>query len=440
MRNVFKVSMSFGSSLRDGIIRHSRKFGIIAASNIAIQAISLLGFVFVARLYQEGQIGEYVTFQAYVGIITILSTGYYDQALYVEKREAYGKLLKLVPIGFAIMLSIPVGAGLYLADVSYVPYIIISMISGGINVTASNICITQNKLVFLSIYRLVTAPLVPGTIIAVGVFAGTSSKAMIVVSSISSLVLATHLYFLVNPYREIRFTSGIRRQLVVSLALIKRYRKFFYYGMIGELIGTAAYRMPVIQINSYFGAVYAAYFGIAMRIVITPISVLTGTVSQMFLYKVSENKKNGVSSMRITLKSLALLSILGVISSVFCTVLAEPIIVMLLGDRYVMVGESVYWLSPFIFSLITISPLTQVLTVYEKQEYAFYNKLAQLVLSVVAFLLGNVFDSYILGVKVFSLSMTMVYVVILGQIINVLLHYDRAYKNNLEKDDGKFKK
>lgn len=408
--------------------KHSRKFGIITACNIAIQAISLIGFVFIARLYQEGQVGEYVTFLAYVGIITILSTGYYDQALYVEKRAAYVKLLRIIPIGFAVIGSIPVGLALYLTGVSYAHYIVVAMIAGGISVTAANICVSQNKLVFSSIYRLVTAPLVPGIIIAVAVLAGASSETMIAVSSIGSLVLAVHFYFLVNPYKEIKFDSGFRHQVIVSIALIRRYRKFFYYGMFGELIGAAAYRMPVIQISNYFGAAYAAYFGVAMRIVITPISILTGTVSQMFLHKVSANKKNGIPSLNHTLKIFALLSVLGGLSSVFCVVLAEPVIVMLFTDKYVMIGEVVFWLSPFVFSLIAISPLTQVLTVYEKQEYAFYNKFSQLILSVGSFTLGYAFDSYILGIQAFSLSMTMVYIVIMGQIVHVLLNYDGAYK------------
>lgn len=425
---MLKTTKHLKDFLRDGIARNSRKFWTIAASNIAIQGVSLLGFVFIARLYQEVQVGEYVTFLAYVGIISILSTGYYDQALYVEKRAAYTKLLKLIPVGFAIIVSIPVGIGLYLADVLYAPYIVISVIAGGVSMTATNICVSQNKQVFSAIYRLITAPLVPGGIIGVGMLAGTSSEAMVRVFSISSIVVALHYYFLVSPYKELEFHSSVRRQLVISLALIRRYRKFFFYGMFGELIGTAAYRLPIIQINNYFGATYAAYFGVALRIMITPVTVLTGTVSQMFLHKVSVNKKSGVPSLHDTLKLFTLLSILGVISCVCCMTLAKPIIVILIGDTFLMVGETIFWLSPFVFSLIAISPLTQVLTVYEKQEYAFYNKMAQLILSVGSFFLGYMFNDYILGVQAFSLSMTLVYLVILGQIFNVLLRYDRAYK------------
>jgi O-antigen/teichoic acid export membrane protein len=402
--------------------------GIIVVCNIAIQAVSLLGFIFIVRLYQESQVGEYVTFLAYVGIFTILSTGFYEQALFLEKRAAYVKLLKLIPLGLAVIASILVGIGLYLAHIPYAPYIVVSVISGGISITASNICILQNKLVFSSTYRLITAPLIPGGIIAVGMLAETSGEAMVAVSSISSMVLALHFYSLVNPYKGIRFDSGVKRQLVISLALIRRYRKFFFYGMFGELIGSAAYRMPVIQINSYFGAANSAYFGIAMRILITPVSLLIGTVSQMFLLKVSENKKSGIPSLQVTLKLLALLSILGGVSFLFCAVLAEPIIVILFGDKYAMVGETLFWLSPFLFSLIAISPLTQVLTVYEKQEYAFYNKITQFILSVGSFFLGYMFNSYILGVQALSLSITLLYIVILGQIFNVLLRYDRAYK------------
>lgn len=418
--------------LRKVIRRHFRQLSIVTVCNVAMQVISVIGFVFIARLYQAEQVGEYLIFIAYVGIISILSTGYYDQALYVEKRFTKVRLLKLIPIGFAFIISIPVGLALYLADVPYVPYILVAGISSGINKTAVNINISQNKLIFTSIYRLITAPLVPGFIIAVAFLLEAKSEWMIATYSMISLVISIIFYLMTNPFKEMKFDANLRGTLILSLALIRRYRKFFFYGMFGELIGTAAYRMPVILISSFFGVTYAAYFGVAMRVVLTPTSVLCGTVSQMFLHKISANKKNNIASMNTFLKSFALLSIVGMLASLVCVTVASPIIVMLFTDKYAMVGEVVFWLAPLIFSLIAISPLGHVLTIYEKQEYPFYNKIAQLVLSVASFSIGFYFDSFLLGVQGFSLSMTLIYLVIMGQNIHVLLNYDSAYKNKLE--------
>lgn len=207
--------------------------------------------------------------------------------------------------------------------------------------------------------------------------------------------------------------------------------------MIGELIGTAAYRSPVILANYFFGASHAAFFGVALRMVIAPTSVIAGTVSQIFLHRVSANRRGNIASLADFKKAFGLLSIVGVIAAIFCVILAEPVTVLLLTEKYAMVGEIICWLSPFIFCLIAVAPLTAILTVYEKQEYAFYNKSAQLLLSVISFVSGYYFfDSFMIGVKAFSISMTCVYVVILWQMIYVLLKCDKAYKIQLERNNA----
>lgn len=145
-----------------------KKLSIISSSNIATQAISLVSFIFIARIYSENQVGEYVTFLAYVGIISIISTGYYDQALYVEKRPARVKLLRLIPILFALVSSAFAGIVLSLAEVPFAAYIVISVFAGGVSITAVNINISQNRLIFASLFRLVAAPLIPLAVIGVG--------------------------------------------------------------------------------------------------------------------------------------------------------------------------------------------------------------------------------------------------------------------------------
>ncbi len=421
-----KLKNNFWCNTLKGSAKYSRRFSIISFCNIAMQAISLVGFIVIARIYHENQIGEYVTYLAYVSILSIISTGPYDQALYIEKGAAYTKMLKLIPVGFVFATSIPIGLGLYFTGVSHIEFILLGVIASGINITALNINIVQNKLEFASLFRLVTSPIVPGVIILGALLLEAGSQLMIAINAIVSLVISIVFYLITSKPKELGLNTGLRKVLPHYIVIIKRYRKFFYYGMIGELIGIAAYRAPVILINNFFGVNYAAYFGIAMRLVISPVSIVCSSVSQLFLHKVSTNRKNNVPSMSSFLKSLSLLTIVGGGVSVLAATIVSPLIVLFFTEQYAIVGEIVYWLIPFIFSLITISPLTSVLTVYEKQEYAFYNKIAMLILSVSSFFIGMTANSFSLGVQFFSFSMMFVYLVILGQIIHVLIKYDSA--------------
>lgn len=420
MRNLFKSTMSLRLSLRNGIARHSRKFAIITVCNIAIQVISLMGFVFIARLYPVPEVGEYVTYIAYTAIISIISTGYYEQALFVERRARFARRLKTMPVVVSIVVSLACWIVLAILGVKFAFYIALSVISGGLTKTASNINITKNKLIWISMANLISAPLVPSLIILAAVLFVADADYMVAIQALSSFAISCIYYYVSVSREEIGKAASLKCWWLNNLALLRRYKGFAAYSMLGELAGTASARLPIMVATSFFEAAMAAFYGVALRVMLTPVAVLSSTISQIFLHKIYENKGNGVSSLRLFWMIFWSLFFLvgGILIVGFPFV--EPIIVLLFTDKYLVVARIIELMLPYVFVLLVIAPMTSIFTVFEKQHYLFYNKLVQLGVSAIGFLVAAYLDDFMLGVMIFTGGMSLLHLVYLYQMIGVL--------------------
>lgn len=408
------------SDLKLILRRYAKKFLAITLSNILVQVISVAGFVFIARLYPVPEVGEYVTYIAYTAIISIVSTGYYEQALFVEKRARFARLLKTMPVFVSIVVSLGCWIVLIILGVKFAFYIAISVISAGLTKTASNINITKNKLIWISMANLISAPLVPSLIILAAVWFVADADYMVAIQALSSLAISSIYYYVSVSREEMGKAASLKCWWLNNLALFRRYKGFAAYSMFGELAGTASARLPIVIATSFFGTAMAAFYGVALRVMLTPVAVLSSTISQIFLQKIHENKTNGVSS----LKQFWLIfwSLFFLVGGVLIAGLpfVEPIIVLLFTDKYLVVARIIELMLPYVFVLLVIAPLTSIFTVFEKQHYLFYNKLAQLGVSAIGFLVAAFLDDFMLGVMIFTGGMSLLHLVYLYQMIGVL--------------------
>lgn len=397
---------------------------VITICNIGMQIISVLGFVLISRLYTSDDIGEYVTFLAFVGILSIISTGYFDKALYIEKRKRFIVAIFKLSLVVSILVSILSFAVLSFVRVPYPLYIGFAVFATGVAQLTVVSNIANNKLIFTAVYRLVSAPVIPLAIILGKILFDVKVDKMILLNVVGLFLTSITFFILSISYTKITIKRFAQVPFVNIIATIKRYKRFFYYSMTGELVGTAALRLPTILIKNYFGSSFAAYYGMAFRILITPISLFMGTISQIFLQTVSQNKRGNVSSLDDFIKYLLMLVILGGGISFGAFIFAKPIVIFLFTNKYVNVGSLIKIMSPYMFSMFVVSPLASIITVYEKQHYFFYNKVAFLVVSLISFGIGIYLNSFFIAIKLFVVLMVLVYLIIFIEILYILFKYD----------------
>jgi O-antigen/teichoic acid export membrane protein len=200
--------------------------------------------------------------------------------------------------------------------------------------------------------------------------------------------------------------------------------------MPGELIGSSSMRIPIFIANEYFSKQMAAYYGVVLRIAITPVSIILANVAQIFLHQVSSNYKNGLPSFVIFIKYFCGLFLVGLMGCVLVVAYGEDLIVLVLGNKYETVGILLVDILPYIFMLAVVSPLTSVLYIFEKQNYLFYNKSAFFLATLVCFGYGAYIEDFFVGARLYAIFMAIIYTVIFLEIF-IILYKDKQLRGKV---------
>ena len=59
---------------------------------------------------------------------------------------------------------------------------------------------------------------------------GTKSEWMIAIYTVGSFLISAIFYLMSNPVNNMKFGLSWERAIIVSIALIRRYKKFFFMG------------------------------------------------------------------------------------------------------------------------------------------------------------------------------------------------------------------
>jgi O-antigen/teichoic acid export membrane protein len=387
-----------------------KNFSIITSCNIGVQVISLIFFTIITRLYEPEVLGEYLIYLAYASIAILLSTGFYEQALFIDKKDRRQSYILSATLSIALcsaLLSL-IPVSLLMPD--YAVFISISILGGAIRVIARSYGIVNGRLSQIAIYDLLLSPIMPLCLmIGAKLYGQNSSYFLISVNSLVSFFTSLILLVYVIKLNSIKFVYSLRNGFYFSLVLLKRYINLPKYKMPSELIGILTLRLPLFVIERFFTANLAAFYGVAFRIAITPVTVIISTVAQMFLHKVRYNRSNSIKTYSIFIKySLFLLGI-SVLSIIFIFTLSEWLIVQLFTDKYTDVAHILKLLSPYIATLILVSPLMGTFVVYEKQKLLLLKNISLLVLTGLGYTVSVLFDDIDYGFLLFSLSAVLVY-------------------------------
>ncbi|SDW45867.1 Polysaccharide biosynthesis protein [Lutibacter oricola] len=404
------------------------KISKITIINLLAQLISVIGFSINSKLYGAEVIGGFVVVLSYSSIISILSTGYLEQSFFVKKNEGLYKYLMISILYLSTLVTLASSVFLYVLNVSYIFFIAINIFSESMLKTITSYNIANNKILFISYSRLVLAPIIPGLYFVFYKMFGAEEIYLILISSCCNLLFAIIITIVTLNSFKIKFKFYELFKFKIYNLLIKRYFKFVKYSMTGELMRTIAFRGPTIVLEKYFGKEVAGFYGIANRIVLMPILIFVGTVSQIYIERISNFKKQNKKIMILTANLLKLLSIATIIGFSIYFVFGKWMINILLGNEFEEVYYVIISLLPYALAIIVFNPIFSVYSVFEKQEFLFKMKAGILCLSIISFSIAIILNNYILGLSLFSLSIFVVYVLYGVKSLKIIKKYDK--KNN----------
>lgn len=205
------------------------------------------------------------------------------------------------------------------------------------------------------------------------------------------------------------------KHLVKNIKLIDikktfiRYDKFPKYSTWEALANSAGIQIPVILIATYTIGGEAGFLMLAMRLMSTPMSLIGGAVSQVFLAEAPLKHQTG-ELRTFTLNTAWSLFKIGLIPILGIGVLAPFLIPIIFGENWARAGDMITWMAPWFLMQFVTSPISMSLHIVNKQRTALILQIFGVVFRIICVYVSMLyFDSYI--VEAYAVSGLVFYVI-----------------------------
>ncbi len=372
-----------------------RNVATLFTGSAIAQALPILIFPILTRVYSKEALGFYFVYAA-VGMLTqIVASLQYQLAIVLPKEKKDAQ--KLLSINFILVAFIS-------ALIAIAIWLLFDFIAGFI----------QQKDLLIWLYAVPFSTLFLGWFNALSYFFNREKKYKIIsVGKVTkSVVLSVfHIVFGVIGFIKSGLILGLiigqfasmlilfvflfkKTDFKINLNLIElkavfiKYKDIPLFNTLISFLNTLSNQLPLFLLARFYGVVTAGDYGLANRILNTPLSLISLSVGQVFFQESSDinNKKGDLHNL---VKSIyKRLFKIGVIPIIFVTIFAPFIFQLFFGDEYLSAARMVQIIIPWVFLGFLTQPVSSLFTVLKKQKFMFFINMVVLGFRFIALYLG----------------------------------------------------
>lgn len=175
----------------------------------------------------------------------------------------------------------------------------------------------------------------------------------------------------------VNFTIGLRQILHsgftfkhVSVPNMKkvfyRYIQFPKYNLLPALLNTVSTALPFLIINKYYGSTVTGYFGLSKMILAIPVALISTSLSQVLLQRITEKKNSGMSIKKDVDRSALYLAGIGLAGTLILSLWGVELITFFFDKTWETSGR---FIKIIVFASainFVVSPLSIVFVTLEK--------------------------------------------------------------------------
>jgi O-antigen/teichoic acid export membrane protein len=386
-------------------------FTLASATGIA-QGISLAIYPVLTRIYTPEEHGLFALYLSIVTITAIISTGKYELAVMIPRKEKDGAGLTLLSIwlslGFSIFLllfimvfrdPIPRWLGNQHID-KWLYFIPLSTFLVGVFQALS---FWMNR---RSAYRAIAGANLGQSIINSAVKLS-ASKAMTHGGGLmTGAIVGQFAGAVVYAWRIFRDGTGIFRSVSIRemLKLAREHRFFPRYSMMHKLINNFSSSLPVFVFSAYFGADIVGYFGLGFMLINRPMNLLSTSFSKVFSQRTIERHNKGqlvLTDIRKFVVRMAWISALPFLVIPCC---APWLVTIIFGDEWHEAGVYMQIFAPWLFMVFLSAPLSFVADMLARQRKAMMIEVVKFIARIIALGIGVIARDVYLALLLFSAS------------------------------------
>ncbi|QVY65353.1 oligosaccharide flippase family protein [Polaribacter sp. Q13] len=396
---------------------------------IIAQIIAVIGTVFLAKMYGEEAYGFFGVFISIVGIVSIITTLQLDKCIIIakDKNESinwYNFLLILIPfLSIFIILILLLTSNYFFEEKLSIHIIFISIV--GALLFAYNL-VNESFFTFKKEFSTISNARVFFTISNVALqmllYSFYNLLGLIIGFLISQLLLLVYYLFRNKSEFSIPNFRKIRKGINSNASIVK------YLLPSNTINGLATNLMPIL-ILSFFGAKEAGVYFFSIKILGTPLSLISTSISQVFFQKSSElfkENKNELYKLTKRIVRTNLIIMFGFL--VLINTIGLYILELYLGEKWLNLKTYTLILSILIFARASFNPISSLIVVLNKNLESLIFNSYLFVINIIAIYVGYFYSDITITIIILAIFGGIGYLVLLAYFLN---HLKQLVKNNV---------
>ena len=421
-----------------------RNFAKLLSANVVAQVIGLVVYPILTRIYAPEDFGLLNLFLSISGVLVILSTAEYYNAIVLPKDDKEGKNVLLLSLCLLLALVAIIAVSVFfaeaIADLFNTPELaqyywlmpILVAASGGWNIL-NYWYIRRGRYDKISTYQLSQSILSSGGKIGFG-YAGMLSGGMIYAVVLAPLLALCGSIVLRFKGTKHRHTFSFKKIMEAA----KRYKNFPLYSLPKSFVNMLAGQLPVLLLTPYFGSQYVGWWSMALLLGFIPISMVSRSIYQV-LYQYTTERVNS----RLAIGPYFRKFTWGVLL-VGCPVFALLFLIMpwltslFLGEGWDMTSTYLRWMLPWLLSSILTASTGFLSDIFMKQKIGFGFELLTAFLRVVGVVLGILLKDFSVAILCYALGTAIAITAQYIWLLSLVKRYDEqiSVSNDGKADDS----
>ena len=394
--------------------RFARSVSVLAGGTAAGQIIVVAASPILTRLYSPEDFGLLAVYAGLLGIFAVIASLRYEHAIPLPENDEEAASVAVLSLIFVLAMT---------AVSAIIVWVWGEPIATVLNTPALEpyMWLLPIGLLLIGIYQVLTY-----WAIRVRAFPAIARTKLIQALSMVGVQLGGHalgplalLFGQVSGHAAGSSSLGalaIRRKWSVfrkvRLAHVRwaatRYRRFPIYSSWGGFFNKAGTELPPILFAALFSPAAAGIYMLANRVLAMPMQLLGKAIADVFFSSASEAYRKGqlaplVSDIHSKLAHIAM-------PPAFILLVAGPdLFAVVFGADWRQAGEFAQWMAPWVYLVFVSSPLSQLVSVMEKQVHFMVFQGAQLAVRICAVVIGGAQGDLMLAVALFTVGSAFCY-------------------------------
>ncbi len=397
------------------------------------QAIPIAISPILTRIYTPEDFGVFALYVSLASVMSVVATGRYELAIMLPKKDEDAMNVVVLSIAIAFL-------------VSFISLVIVSVFNESITGLLGNPEISK-WLYFIPLTVLLTGmyqsfnywlnrkkyykKLAEGKIwrsgttavTNLGMGAGHTGCSGLIVGSVFGQVFATFILGKLVWISYLNKMIHIDRYRIFTL--FKKYKNFPIFNVPNALIDAVRLSGINILIARFFTVGILGQFSLAWKMVQVPVSLLGGSMAQVFFQEISQTQDVQLYEKVIRFLKKSFLAALPIFITIY--LFAPEIFSFVFGEKWKLAGEAASVMAPWLFLNFMSMPLANIFIVMNRQEIVLGVSIVYMLVPLSVIYFQHEYG-FIYVLKTVTFMMSIVLLLYIGLVLN---YTKKVAKNDL---------